>query len=89
MTKVAKHSSNLNQSPRPVSLLALSQFEHVSQDYWNESNFSFCKFWSENMKMIFKVALFCAERKLKRRAAYQGCPAEARRTLHLHGTDPH
>lgn len=41
--------------------------------------------------MIFKVFLcfFCAERQLKRRAAYQECPAEARRTLHLHGADAH
>lgn len=39
--------------------------------------------------MIFKVVLFCTERKLKWRAAYQECPAEARWTLHLHGTDSH
>lgn len=44
--------------------------------------------------MIFKVfccslCFFCAEWQLKRRAAYQECPAEARRTLHLHGADAH
>lgn len=35
------------------------------------------------------LLLFCAERKLKRRADDQERPAEARRTLHLHGADTH
>lgn len=43
----------------------------------------------KNMMLQFKVVLFCAERKLKWCTAYQECPAEARRALHLHSTDTH
>lgn len=86
MIKVAMHSSNLNQSPHPVSLLSLSHSGHViviSQILVSVI------LGLKMMMLLFKFALFCAERKLKRRAAYQECPAQARRALHMHGSDTH
>lgn len=68
--------------------------KHVSRDYGNDSNFSFCKLRPDKYDdfqgfLLLLVLFFCAEWQLKRRAAYQECPAEARRTLHLHGADAH
>lgn len=63
--------------------------KRVSQDY-SESNFGFGKFGPDKCDDFQGFAvLFCAERQLQRRAAYQECPAEARRALHLHGADTH